>query len=106
MSYIASLSRLVRLHTLQQTGSIARTFCPLYRSINSEDKTLSSLDSNKLGKYWLAPYSEDKSPRYRSNVVAILFAENFTMHNFDTKMLASWLTGMAKTFGANVLAIW
>ena len=31
-----------------------------YISINSEDKSLSSLNSNRMGKYWLAPYSKDK----------------------------------------------
>ena len=65
--------------TLQQKGSIARTpiartFCPHYRPINSEDKSLSSLNSSRRGKYWLVPYSEDFCPRYSGFIVAIWFA--------------------------------
>ena len=78
---------------LQQKRSIARTFCPRYILLNSEDKSLSSLNSSRRGKYCLESYSEDKSPHYRANVVAIVFAGNFTAYNFGTKCLRQNFSG-------------
>ena len=55
--------------TLQQKWSIVRTFCPCYRFINSEDKSLLFLNSNRRGKYGLATYSEEMSLLYCSREI-------------------------------------
>ena len=94
---------LVYAITLQQKGSIARTtiaraFCPCYISINSDGKTLSSLNSNSRGKYCLDPYSEDLCPRNRSNVITIVFPGKFYLVQFWHQMFTPWLTHIARTF--------